>query len=86
MSSNLPPGCGQLPGEVDDGVTILQETVLEFLEDQTPLPEIVNDQIMMLVAFYEDNNIPECAQQGREYKLALANRLEQMARKIRNQP
>jgi hypothetical protein len=42
------------PPDVDDGVTDLQEKVLGFLEDQTPLPTIINDQVSALVRFYEE--------------------------------
>lgn len=38
----------------DDGVTDLQELVGGFLEEKTPLPEIINDQVCELVRFYEE--------------------------------
>jgi hypothetical protein len=38
----------------DDGVTDLQERVGMFLEAETPLPSIINDQVNELVRFYEE--------------------------------
>lgn len=66
------------PPEVDDGVTDLQERVLGFLEDQTSLPTIINDQVNALVVFYEKTR-PEVDE---VYLICLASELRRMAAKI----
>lgn len=63
----------------DDGVTELQEKVGQFLEENTPLPEIVNDQINELIRFYEEI-VPTPVYQG-DYHFAkdLAAKLVDMS-------
>lgn len=81
MSSNLPPGCGRLPGEEDDGVTDLQEAVLGFLEDETMLPSVLNDQIVELVMFHERQDGIDHS----DYRHALVTHLRAMAGKLARQ-
>ena len=55
MSSNLPPGCGRLPGEEPDGITRAQEDVWDILEKYL-FPEAACLRIMEAIV-KEDNAI-----------------------------
>jgi hypothetical protein len=46
---SYPPGCSGTPFDQDDGVTELQDKVLELLEE-ADIPTEVNDKIMKLIS------------------------------------
>lgn len=49
---SYPPGCSRTPYDEDDGVTELQEKVLELLENAN-IPTETNDKIITLIAAAE---------------------------------
>ena len=82
MNSNLPPGCGQLPGEWDDGVTEMQELIQGFIEDDCRVSPIATDLIIEIVAFDEHNydDMPETPEV--EFLTRYAKHLHRMADRL----
>lgn len=68
------------PPDCDDGVTELQEEIGIWLEANTLLPSIINDQIMELVAFYEGHC--DSGPTDPAYRAALAERLADMSVRV----